>query len=206
MIMKKMNPLNQPSDHLLASTTVKMNSVNASTQDFRTMSLEQLIDHIKVHHHTFIREQTSIIQHLAEMVNQRFGKDYEYLSELYEITCSLLDNLMPHLLKEERIIFPYIEYMESMAEKGKLPKKPPFGDVRGPVLRMHNDHDQASSMLARLRELSNNFEAPANADDDWRALYDKLRHLESDMHTHLHLEDDILFRRAVALESQLGMV
>ena len=108
------------------------------------MSLERLIDHIKINHHTFIREQTSIIQHLAEMVNQKYGEKYDYLAELYEITCSLLDNLMPHLLKEERIIFPYIEYMESMANKGKLPKKPPFGNVKGPVLKMHNEHDQAS--------------------------------------------------------------
>lgn len=200
-----MRLLNQPNDHLLASTSVNMNSVSTTSVDFRTMSLERLIDHIKINHHTFIREQTSIIQHLAEMVNQKYGEKYDYLAELYEITCSLLDNLMPHLLKEERIIFPYIEYMESMANKGKLPKKPPFGNVKGPVLKMHNEHDQASSMMARLRVISEDFTTPEDADQKWIDLYAKLKHLNVDMQTHLHLEDDILFRRAVALENQLGV-
>ena len=83
--MKKMNPLYQPSDHLLASSNLSMNSASVTSTDFRTMSLEQLIDHIKVNHHTFIREQTSIIQHLAERVKTKFGEKYDYLEELHEI-------------------------------------------------------------------------------------------------------------------------
>ena len=198
-----MDYINQHKDDLLSSTNDLINAKTVEeSKDFRTMSLESLIAHIKLNHHTFIREQVSLIQHLAEMVLHDHRDNYEFLQELYDITCRLLDNMMPHLLKEERIIFPYIEYMESMALKGKNPKKPQFGNVKGSVLRMHNEHDQACSMLARLREISNDFTAPDEASDKWVQLYAKLKELDDDTQMHLHLEDDILYKRALALEQE----
>jgi regulator of cell morphogenesis and NO signaling len=199
-----MNEVNHNEDHLLTPTKYMMSELNKEGAiDFESLSLESLIIHIKKNHHNFLREQVSLIQHLAEMVLNDHKADYENLQQIYDLTCSLLDQIMPHLLKEERIIFPYIEYMEAAVDKGKKPKEPPFGSVEGPVLRMHGEHDQALNILSELRELSNNYTAPDDASDKWRQLYAKLSELDKDLRTHIHLEDDILFKKALELEAAL---
>ena len=191
--------------NLLKSISYPMTKLKQeSNKDFEAVSLEELIGYIKNGHHDYLREQVSVIQHLSELVLHEHNDDYEYLQEIHDLTCSLLDSIMPHLLKEERIIFPYIEYMESMINKGKVPRKPPFGKIRELIVKMHTDHDQASGILTKLRALSNHYKVPDHAGDNWRLLYAKLQELDTDMEDHLHLEDDILFRRALELEDKLA--
>ena len=200
-----MDELSHNGGHLLEPTSYQMSELNQKGAiDFETMSLESLIMHIKENHHNYLREQVSLIQHLAEVVLQEYKDTYENSQQIYDLTCSILDQIMPHLLKEERIIFPYIEYMEAAVNKGKVPKKPPFGNVEGPVLRMHGEHGNALAILAELSVLTNNYTAPDDASDKWRQLYAKLKELDNDMHTHIHLEDDILFKKALELEAALS--
>ena len=144
-----------------------------------------------------------MIQHLSEMALHENHNGYDYLQEIHDLTCSLLDSIMPHLLKEERIIFPYIEYMEGMINKGRKPKKPPFGNVSSLIVKMHGDHDEASAILTKLRSLSSQYTVPGDATQTWRELYVKLQELDTDLNAHMHIEDDILFKRALAMEASL---
>ena len=200
-----MNTGNQNGAHLLDSISYPMTELRKKeTGDLESLSLESLIAHIKENHHDFLREQVSLIQHLAEMALHDDLDRYEYLQEIYDLTCSLLDSIMPHLLKEERIIFPYIEYMEAMVNKGKVPKKPPFGNVEGPVIKMHSDHNFATVTLKKLRDLSHNYLVPEDASDNMRQLYAKLSEMDLDLQTHIRLEDEILFKKALELEAALN--
>ena len=206
MVIKcvKMNTKTHGGSDLLESISNPMTELKQDGAiNFETVSLEELIDYIKRGHHNYLREQVSMIQHLSEMTLHENHNGYDYLQEIHDLTCSLLDSIMPHLLKEERIIFPYIEYMEGMINKGKKPKKPPFGNVSSLIIKMHGDHDDASAILTKLRTLSDHYTAPSDATQTWCKLYVKLQELDTDLNAHMHIEDDILFKRALAMEASL---
>ena len=105
-----------------------------------------------------------------------------------------------HLMKEEMVLFPYIVRMEeAVVEKSPLPPAP-FGSVRNPVAMMVNEHDGAGEALRALRSASHDYAVPPDACASYRSLYQGLAALEADLHQHIHLENNILFPRAVAME------
>ena len=108
-----------------------------------------------------------------------------------------------HMQKEEQILFPYIERLER-AEEGKEPFEAPFFQtVCNPVHMMMQEHDSAGDALKEMRKLSGGYQAPAEACESYREVYRSLAEFEADMHSHVHLENNILFPRAVELEAQV---
>jgi regulator of cell morphogenesis and NO signaling len=144
----------------------------------------ELIQHIIVRYHEPLREELHRLHGMALKVLRVHGeKDPERLSQLADTFSTLKDELLPHLDKEERILFPWI-----------LSGRPvPQG---GPIERMMFEHEQAGQLLERLRELTGNYEVPPGACNTWRALWSGLETLERDLHEHIHLENNILFPRA----------
>jgi regulator of cell morphogenesis and NO signaling len=109
---------------------------------------------------------------------------------------------VPHMLKEEQVLFPYLARLEEAASAG-LPVPPPFfGTVNHPVRMMSVEHDQAGELLQALRATAQGYVVPSDACPSYRALYQALVEFEADLHQHIHLENNILFPRAVALEEQ----
>jgi regulator of cell morphogenesis and NO signaling len=104
------------------------------------------------------------------------------------------------MLKEEQVLFPYIAKMELAVLNGQPPPPAFFGSVAKPIANMLADHDDAGALLSRMRELSNGYEPPANSCPTFRALYQGLHEFERDLHQHVHLENNILFSRAVEME------
>lgn len=106
-----------------------------------------------------------------------------------------------HLMKEENILFPYIVEMEKAKTSLQPVRRPMFGTVQNPVHMMVMEHDSAGDALRSIRRLSSDFAAPADACISYQTLYSALRDFEADLHQHIHLENNILFPRAVAMES-----
>ncbi len=147
--------------------------------------LNDLIEHIVSRFHTSLREELPRLEAMAIKVNQVHGdKDPERLQAIETVFCGLKEELLLHMLKEENILFPMI-----VRGEGKM--------AGAPVSVMEYEHDSAGTALKQLRELTNDFTPPEGACSTWRALWHGLAALEQDTHQHIHLENNILFPRAL---------
>jgi regulator of cell morphogenesis and NO signaling len=111
--------------------------------------------------------------------------------------------LAPHLLKEEQVLFPYIEDLENFKIKNSGIPASCFGTVRNPVSVMLREHDTAGEILRGMREVSRNYEIPEGACPSYTALLTRLEAFEKDLHRHIHLENNVLFPKAIELENEI---
>jgi regulator of cell morphogenesis and NO signaling len=131
-------------------------------------------------------------------------KDPAALRELETVYEGLSEDMTLHMHKEEMMLFPVIERYEAAAQGGSLLPPAPFGSIANPIAVMEAEHDSAGSALGRIRELTVDFQAPPYACSTYHALLDGLKALEEDLHTHIHLENNILFPRVIALEREFS--
>jgi len=172
-----------------------------SDRELRSGSLAELIAHIVGRHHVFVRTQAPEIESLIEKVYTKHGANHPELEKIRNVFHDLGQELMMHLMKEESVLFPYIARMEESVFEKEPILPPPFGAVANPVRMMEHEHDNAGIALRVMREASQNFTPPADACTSFRALYTALANFEKDMHQHIHLENNVLFPRAVQMET-----
>jgi regulator of cell morphogenesis and NO signaling len=174
----------------------------ALQRDWSAAPLSELIQHIVGTHHEYLRRELPATEVRLEKVhrvyNQRYGPT---LSGLPEVFAALRTELEMHLRKEEMILFPAIAAYERAAGTGQPLPRTPFGRVANPIHMMESEHESAGQALAKIREITNNFEVPDHACVTYRALMSGLDELERDLHMHIHLENNILFPRAEKLEA-----
>jgi regulator of cell morphogenesis and NO signaling len=116
----------------------------------------------------------------------------------------LADDLTQHLAKEERVLFPYIIQMERHQAGTTPAPQGCFGSVAQPIAMMNSEHDAAGEIMADLRRMSHDYTPPADACPTYHAFFNGLREFERDLHQHIHLENNVLFPRALALESAMA--
>jgi regulator of cell morphogenesis and NO signaling len=173
----------------------------ADQQDWNTAPISALIRHILAVHHDRIRQELPRLAERLARVREAHPQDTAVLTPLAEAYRVLHEELDGHLPKEERILFPFIEQMDAAAAEHR-PWIAPFGTFENPIRVMGHEHDNAGHALAEIRRLTSNFALPGHARETYRALYAGLQELERDLHQHIHLENNILFPRALALEAQ----
>jgi len=161
----------------------------------------ELIGYILATHHVFTVEETTRLTTLMEKVVRKHGEAHPELVDLRETYAHLVESLIPHMRKEENVLFPYIQQMEAAVKNGSAPPLPHFGTVENPVRMMMRDHEGDGLRLARIRTLTNHFTAPEGACPSFTALYAGLEDLERDLHRHIHLENNVLFPAAMELET-----
>jgi regulator of cell morphogenesis and NO signaling len=176
-------------------------AVRDDSRDFTVGPLSDLIRYILDTHHIYTREESSRIQALLEKVCSKHGENHPHLSGLRELFLRLDADLQPHMFKEEQILFPYILRLEAAATSGQPMPFAPFGTVGNPVRMMMFEHDTAGDLLREIRATARDFRAPEDACMSFRALYQALADFEQDLHQHIHLENNVLFPRAVELEA-----
>jgi regulator of cell morphogenesis and NO signaling len=155
----------------------------------------ELIGYILNKHHAYLRSELPRIHAMAERVAKVHGGHTPSLVEVYEVFCTMAEELDSHMMKEEQILFPAIQALCA----GGASVMP----IDGPVAIMLQEHDDAGGALARMRELTNGFTPPPEACNTYRALFAGLAELEEDLHRHIHLENSVLFPQALAL-SKVG--
>jgi regulator of cell morphogenesis and NO signaling len=176
-------------------------AANGETIDFQTAPLAALVKYILDKHHVFTKEEMERLGALTEKVCSAHGQNHPELlriKSLFEVLC---EDLKPHMLKEEMVLFPYIIRLEEAATSKQLPARPPFGTVQNPVRMMMLEHDTAGTLLRDLREATSGYAVPADACMSYRTLYQALEAFEQDLHQHIHLENNVLFQRVVEMES-----
>jgi regulator of cell morphogenesis and NO signaling len=168
---------------------------------FETSSLEELINHIVGKHHSFTRLEIARLTALLDKVCMAHGEKHTELLQINLLFRELGDELETHMDKEERVLFPYIVRMEAAAKQLLPLYRPPFGTVDNPVRMMKIEHDRAGELLKKIRRLSSDFVTPADGCLSYHALYQALEAFEKDLHQHIHLENNLLFPRAIEMES-----
>jgi regulator of cell morphogenesis and NO signaling len=166
--------------------------------------LAELMAHIVTKHHAYVRQELPRLGMLAEKVATKHGPNHAETVDVQQIFAGLSEELTTHLMKEEQVLFPYIERMEEAAvEKRPNAQSSCFGTVQNPVRMMMMEHDSAGDALRELRKVTGDYTAPADACMSFQALYKGLAEFEADLHQHIHLENNILFPRAIAMEEEL---
>jgi regulator of cell morphogenesis and NO signaling len=164
-------------------------------RDWRSAPLAELIGHILSKHHSYLRAELPEIERKIDKVleahRERHGQTISALGEIFH---ALKAELSAHMMKEERILFPVIRRME---ETSRLAM--PAGAIHQPIRVMEHEHASAGQALADMRRLTGGFAAPDDACNTFRVLYRQLEELETDLHVHIHLENNILFPRAAEL-------
>lgn len=173
----------------------------AQSRNWNTAPLGELIRHIVSTHHEYLKlELPRVGQRVKKVVQVHGASDPAGLSELENVYEGLWQELDMHMHKEEMMLFPAIQRYEAATQSGLPLPPPPFGSIANPIGVMEAEHESAGSALTRIRELTADFQAPSYACGTYRAMLDGLRALEADLHTHIHLENNILFPRVIAME------
>ncbi len=171
--------------------------------DFRSWSASLLADYIEERHHTYVRDKLPMLRQYSEKVARVHGHAHPEVIRLARMVEELANELEQHLLKEERVLFPYVRQLVR-ARKGEAELvPPPFGSVQNPLSVMRHEHDHAGELMKQMRTLTNDFTPPEYACNTWRVLYQLLDEFERDLHLHVHLENNLLFPKAEALEKEL---
>jgi regulator of cell morphogenesis and NO signaling len=166
--------------------------------------LDALTAFVVSRHHAYVRQATPQLTAWLEKLVGRHGARHPELLEIRRTFAEVAGELQVHMMKEENILFPSIDALAAAKRAGARLPPSPFGTILNPIRRMEEDHRLAGDGLARLRQLTDGYRAPADACTTFRACYDELARYEADLHRHVHLENHVLFPRAIALESELA--
>ncbi len=168
--------------------------------DVTRWSVDRLIDHIVSTHHAYVRFAMPTIAHRLGKLIDAHGERHPELARIAAAFDTLQRELQQHLMKEEHVLFPYIR---QLAKPTHRPSPSPFGTVANPIRMMEREHRAAGDELGIVRALTNDYTPPADGCTTYRVCFAELAQFERDLHQHVHLENNVLFPKALALEESV---
>ena len=170
--------------------------------DVTRWPIERLIDHIVGTHHAYVRKALPAIgRHLAKL-REVHGERHQELARVAAVFDEVARELSAHLIKEEHVLFPYIRDLAKRAASTANSGRPsPFGTVENPIRMMEREHRDAADGLRIVRELTHEYTTPPDGCTTYAVTMNELANFERDLHRHVHLENNVLFPRAVAVEN-----
>lgn len=163
-------------------------------------TVSALIDHIVGVYHAQVRRESARLQGFFAKVAAKHGERLPQLVRMEELFVALSQELSTHLLKEEQVLFPYVARLDQALRDHQAAGPAFFGSVTGPISHMLAEHDDAGELLVQLRAASDGYQAPPDSCPTMIGLFTGLAEFERDLHMHIHLENNILFPRAIAME------
>ncbi len=171
-------------------------------EQYNTWELDNLADYIVEVHHKYIEESIPLLLRYSAKVTKVHGEKHHEVWEINRLFTKLAKELSAHLKKEELVLFPFIKKMVK-AQKEGTPFSAQYGRVKYPINMLESEHEEAGLIMKKISEITNEYIPPANVCNTFRAFYAKLDEFEQDLHRHVHLENNILFPRAINLEKKL---
>jgi len=191
-------------DPVLVETEIlNLENIKDRALDFNSWKLDFLTDHIINVHHGYVEESSPLLLQYSQRVNHVHGHHYTELAEIESLVKQVVQELAAHMKKEELILFPFIKKLVKAEREGTEVPPIHFGTVENPIKMMEAEHEEAGEILRKIAKLSNNFTPPQGACNTYKAFYSKLEEFEQDLHQHVHLENNILFPKALKLEKTL---
>jgi regulator of cell morphogenesis and NO signaling len=173
-----------------------------ATDDARNWSdapLSELAGYIVTRYHEKLREDLPRLTTMGQKVLQAHEERHPEVRDVASVFAELRAELESHMMKEEHVLFPFIGRLES----GTGTTHPMLGHIASPIAVMEGEHESAAAALAELRAITASFAVPTDACATFRGYYEGLATLERELHGHIHLENNVLFPRAQALEAKV---
>ncbi|MCI0448408.1 MAG: iron-sulfur cluster repair di-iron protein [Chlorobi bacterium] len=184
----------------VVSEISRIQDSNGSAARFDSWDVDFLIDFIVNNHHSYVLSSIPTIEHHLQKVISAHGERYPELAKIDEAFSDLKEELLTHMAKEEKMLFPYVKKMH-IAYKNTLP---PFGTISSPIKLMESEHEKAGKFMESINQLANSYFPPVDACTTFRVLYEELKEFERDLRIHIHLENNILFPKSAILEKELS--
>lgn len=182
----------------------KATHVSQEAGKAESLELDKLTIYIIDIHHSYVRKRLPEIGPFLAKVVRVHGKAHPELEKVQEIFNGIKDELISHMQKEEKVLFPYInEMMHAKREKNSL-APPFFGTIKNPIRMMEKEHKLAGDGFKEIRELTNGLTTPSDACNTYNVVFSMLAEFEDDLHRHIHLENNILFPQAIEVEEKLA--
>ncbi len=179
-------------------------SVPGSAPRFDEWSIDTLIGYIVGNHHAYVRRALPSFTAHTQKLAAVHGSRHPELHEVAQLAQEVASEMHVHMMKEERVLFPYIAAADEAVQRGAPVPQAPFGSIDNPIRMMEEDHDAAGTAMARIRELTGNYRVPEDACTTYRVCLQELEAFERDLHAHVHLENNILFPRARKLTGSIS--
>jgi len=190
-------------EQLLENLDVIRDSEDQST-DYQSWPLDLLADYIEKTHHRYIEEVTPALLQFLNKLCKVHGQNHPELIEINEEFKASAGELAAHMKKEELMLFPFIRKMVSAKKMGQHPGSSVFGSVSNPIEAMMQEHDVEGNRFKKITELSNGYTLPQDACNTYQVAFKTLKEFENDLHKHIHLENNILFPKAIELEKEFS--
>jgi regulator of cell morphogenesis and NO signaling len=184
----------------IASSFELSATAEVQNDQFSTLSLDELIRYIVDKHHTYTKSEIQRLRLLMSRVCEVHGTRHPELIHLKGRLQELTAELEPHMMKEECVLFPYVSRMQEAVDNQHYMSTPPFRTVMNPVRMLSLEHEGAGYLLKQMRRITSDYKVPADACASFKALYEALEEFDKDLHQHIHLENNILFPRAMKME------
>jgi regulator of cell morphogenesis and NO signaling len=171
---------------------------------YKSWTLTQLTDHIEMVHHRYVEAQTAVLKIYLNKLCKVHGAEHPELFEILREFEECSEAMAVHMKKEELILFPFVRRMEKAQKEPTGLPAANFGTVENPVQMMMEDHEGEGERFRRIEALSKGYQNPPDGCATYSTAMNMLREFEQDLHMHIHLENNILFPRAIELEKEFG--
>jgi len=176
-----------------------------SAIDFNSWPLDLLTDYIEKTHHRYVEEKTPVLQAFLDKLCKVHGGRHPELFEINTLFNDSAHDLAAHMKKEELILFPFVRNMVKAKISGISLPQAHFGTVENPVHMMEHEHTVEGERFRRIAEITNEYLPPADACNTYKVAFAMLQDFENDLHKHIHLENNILFPKAIRLEKEFAV-
>lgn len=171
--------------------------------NFQDFQLDDLVDYIEDNHHQYVSQAIPVIQQYLDKVCKVHGAHRPELFQIHELFSESAEELSHHMMKEELVLFPFVKRMAQAQRDNEKLELPGYGSVENPIAMMKHEHNTEGERFRKIAEISNDYEPPAEACNTYRVVFALLKEFEEDLHKHIHLENNILFPKAIELEKTL---
>jgi regulator of cell morphogenesis and NO signaling len=169
---------------------------------FAAWDARTLIAYIVANHHAYVREALPPLLRHTSKVADVHGERHPELVHVAALFARVADEMLEHMTKEEQVLFPFIAALEEARLDATAPPPAPFGTVANPIRMMESEHRFVGDAMAEIRHVTDNYRPPSHACATYRVSFQELEAFERDLHDHVHLENNLLFPKAAALETR----
>jgi regulator of cell morphogenesis and NO signaling len=189
------------------AVTAELEAATATPGDtprFNAWDPDFLVSYIVTNHHAYVRQAVETVGAHTRKVASVHGDRHPETVDVARHFEAVAADMMQHMMKEERMLFPYIARLAQAAREAAPAPTAPFGSIENPIRMMETEHQAAGDLIAAIRQITSDFTVPDDACTTYRVSYRELEEFEADLHRHVHLENNVLFPKALELERSLA--
>jgi regulator of cell morphogenesis and NO signaling len=183
----------------------KVYTTSPARVDFNSLKLSELAEYIVYTHHSYVRKEMPLIISFLRKVSSKHGNRHPELNTIFHLFAEISLEMADHMEKEEAVLFPRIKQLEKYGLEQLSYDAEMYEYIKLPIINMEAEHEEAGNKMEQIRSFTNNYLPPDDACTTYKLMYACLQAFEIDLHQHVHLENSILFPKALALEKEIQM-